>query len=116
MILKLFNFDSVLNGTAIIQKTTAIQILFTRLSDTYHCGDLLRVLDRPRQIILNRRIGYHNTILTSMRPDFSHLHGLYFRLRLGVEDEHLVSSCLFWSSDSLVFSPLLSLLGFEFTV
>lgn len=92
MICSLFNYTSDLNGPPDQQKVTIIQMLFTRLADTYHFADLIRSLDKHSQLVLNRRLGYHNTILTSMRKDFSHLHGLHFRLRFGVEDEHLVGA------------------------
>ena len=92
MINRLFNYTSRTNGTPAWQKLSVAQTLFTRLTDTYHFADVLRTLDRESQLTMNKRLGYHNTILTSMRPNFSHLHGLYFRLRLSIEDEYLVST------------------------
>eukprot|EP00873_Tetraselmis_striata_P013646 jgi/Tetstr1/433910/TSEL_023090.t1 len=89
MILKLFNFHSTTNGSASQQRVAIVQVLFTRLVDTVHFADVLRNLDREAQAAVNRRLGYHNTILTGIREDNSHLHRLHFSLRLSVEDEYL---------------------------
>lgn len=61
------------------------QILFCRLTDLCHFTDVLRECTPPEQIELLQRLGYLNCIYTNKR-DLSHLHGLYFMIRLSVEE------------------------------